>query len=152
MDLSDFNGWLKFIHILAAITWVGGSILIQVYGSRLRSAGSDDRIRFAKDVLVAARLFAAAGIVAFAGGLWLVLRVDGWDFDQAWISIGFLGVLIGAGLGMAFYAPQTKALIGELESGDEAAEGRGRRIALVSALEVGLLIIVVWAMVFKPGL
>lgn len=152
MDLSDFDSWLKFIHVLAAVAWVGGSILLQVYGARLAKAGAEDRIRSANDSLVAGNLFAAAGIVTLAAGVWLVLRVDAWDFDQAWISIGFAGVLLGAVLGMAFYAPQTRALIGELEAGSPAAGLRGRRIALVSTIETVILVVVVWAMVFKPGL
>lgn len=152
MDLSDFDGWLKFVHVLAAITWVGGSILIQVYGARLSRGGNDDRVRFAKDTLVAGNVFASAAIIALATGLWLVLRVDAWGFDQAWISVGFVGILVGAVLGTAFYGPQTKALIAELEGGSAAAERRSRRIAMVSTLDTLLLVVVVWAMVFKPGL
>jgi uncharacterized membrane protein len=152
MDLSDLNGWLKVVHVVAAAVWVGGSVLVQVYGARQRQAGDEDRIRFANDTLVAGNVFAAAGIVTLAAGVWLVLRVDGWGFDQAWISIGFVGVLIGAVLGMAFYAPQTRALIGELEAGSPAAGPRARRIAIISTIETVILVVVVWAMVFKPGL
>lgn len=152
MDLSDLNGWLKFVHVLAAVAWVGGSILIQVYGIRQARAPREERVRFARDAMVAGNVFAVAGIVVLAVGVWLVLRIDAWDFDQAWISLGFAGVLVGAVLGMAFYGPQAKALISELEAGSPAAAARGRRIAAVSAAETVLLVVVVWAMVFKPGL
>ena len=152
MDLTDFNGWLKFIHVLAAVAWVGGSILIQIYAARQMRAGTEDRLRFAQDTLVAGTAFAVAGIVTLAAGVWLVLRVDAWGFDQAWISIGFLGVLVGAVLGPAFYGPQTRTLIAELGSDPAAAEPRRRRIAMVSGIETIILVVVVWAMVFKPGL
>jgi uncharacterized membrane protein len=153
VDLSDFTAWLKLIHVLAAIVWVGGNVLTVIHGARA-GASSDpaDRIRFAKDALVSGRVFAASGILTLIAGVWMVLREEFWGFDQAWISIGFIGILLGAILGPAFYAPQAKALIAESEAGDPAAEARGRRIGQVSTLEVLVLLVVVWAMVFKPGL
>jgi hypothetical protein len=75
-----------------------------------------------------------------------------YDWDQAWISFGFGGVLVGVVLGVAFSGPQGKALVSELKSGDSAAQARGIRIGRVSVLELLILIVVVWAMVFKPGL
>jgi hypothetical protein len=32
---STVYDWLKLIHVLAAITWVGGGIFVQVYATRL---------------------------------------------------------------------------------------------------------------------
>jgi len=87
-----------------------------------------------------------------ASGVWLVIREDGWQFDQAWISIGFTGLLLGFILGPVFYGPQTRAFIAEEEASDPAAGPRNRRIGMVAAVETIVLLVVLWAMIYKPGL
>lgn len=144
--------FLQLVHVLFAAFWVGGAVLLVVYGMAIMKADAATKIAFSKMTLVAGRLFAVFAAVALAAGTWMVLREDYLGFDQAWISIGFLGIIVGAVLGPAFYAPQAKALIGELGSGNAAAAAREKRIGIVSLLEVLMLVAVVWAMVYKPGL
>jgi uncharacterized membrane protein len=151
-DIGSLNGWLNFIHVLAAISWVGGSILLQINGARLAGADRDRRLYFAQSAEAAGRFFAVAGITTLIAGVWLVARVDFWEFSQAWISIGFLGVAVGVVLGMGFYGPQTRKLIAAIGDGSAEAGPLGKRIAMVSGAETLLLAVVVWAMVFKPGL
>jgi uncharacterized membrane protein len=150
--IGDFDAWLKFVHVVAAVFWVGGSLLAIVLAARIMRAGPERRIGYAEDMLVVGRLFAIAGITVLLAGIWLVFRVDAWDWDQAWISIGFIGVAVGAVLGPAFYTPQGKALIAEIRAGDPEAAARSRRFGMVSMIETAILVVVVWAMVFKPGL
>jgi uncharacterized membrane protein len=143
--------WLKFIHVISAVAWVGGVLLMQLYGARVATADRDRRLYFAENNEAAGRFFTIAGILVLLSGIWVVARVDAWEYSQAWISIGFGGVAVGAVLGMAFYGPRTRQLIAQLKANDPAAEGTGRQIALVSGVETLILLIVVWAMVFKPG-
>ena len=150
--MPDLTGVLTLVHVLFAAFWLGGVVLLTVYGMSLMKADAPTKIAFSKMALVAARLFAGFAAIALIAGTWLVLRVDYFGFDQAWISIGFTAIIIGAVLGPVFYAPQAKALIGELESGSANAAARERRIGMVSMLETLMLITVVWAMVYKPGL
>ena len=98
-------------------------------------------------------VFNPAGILALAAGMWLVIEAD-FEFSEAWISIGFLGVILSAALGMAFYP---KALQ-RLQAGiDEGGLGGAQSVAaldrlrMVSSVEFLLLIIVVWARFAKPG-
>jgi uncharacterized membrane protein len=152
MPAEGLSGILKLIHILAAIVWVGGGSLLTIFGVRMVKASAADRIALARQSLVAGRVFMVSAIVTLAAGLWLVLREDLWGLDQAWISFGFAGILLGAILGPAFYSPQAEKMIGELEAGDTAAaDARGKRIGMVSSLEVVFLFVVIWAMVYKPG-
>ena len=109
-------------------------------------------MHFTENSQVAGRVFSISGGVVLLAGVWLVARVDFWEFSHAWISIGFLGVAAGFILGIGFYAPQTRALITAIKENDPAAAAITKRIALVSNLELLLLVVVVWAMVFKPGL
>jgi hypothetical protein len=150
--MPDLTGVLTLVHILFATLWVGGAVLLVLYGMSVMKADVATRIGFSKMTLVTGRFFAVFAVIALIAGTWLVLRVDYFGFDQAWISIGFTAIIIGAVLGPAFFTPQAKALIGELESGSANAEARGRRIGMVAMLESLMLIAVIWAMVYKPGL
>ncbi len=150
--MPDAYGVFKLIHVLAAVVWVGGAAFLTIYGMRMALAAVSDRIAFARQALFAGRVFMISAIAVLGAGVGLV--IDGpWEWSDAFISIGFLGIALGAVLGPAFYAPQSKALIADLESGDEAAaEARSKRMGMVSTLEVVFLFVVIWAMVYKPGL
>ena len=142
-----------FLHVLSAIVWVGGSVLIQVFGARAGRSGDQARIlTFAKDMEVAGRIFTVAGFSAALWGILMVVDIEVYDWDQAWITIGLTGVVVSAVLGAAFFAPQTRKLIAQLEGGDGGAAATMRRIVVVSQAELLLLLVVVWAMTAKPGL
>jgi uncharacterized membrane protein len=149
---SSLTNWLKLIHLLAVTLWVGGAMLVNYYGMAMRRADAPRRLHYAEQNDRSGRLFSAAAIVALITGVWIVLRVEGIEFSQAWISIGFLGIAIGAVLGMGFFGPQGRALIAELKEGSPAAADRAKRISLFAQIDLLVLLIVVWAMVFKPGL
>ena len=136
MPAEGFSGILKLIHIFAAVAWVGGAAFLTLYGMRMAAMKVADRAAFARQALFAGRVFMISAILVLGAGVWLVLREDLWGFDQAWISIGFAGILLGAILGPAFYGPQSEKLIADMESGDEAAaEARGKRLGMVSRSE-----------------
>ena len=143
----------KLIHVLAAIVWVGGGTLTLVFTWRALAADRDHRLGFARDVEVLSnRVFAPASIVALLFGILMVLDIDAFDFSQAWILIGLIGLAVSVVLGMGYFGPQSKRLVAEIESNDPKAEGRLGLIAKVSVLDMAILYVVVWAMVAKPGL
>jgi uncharacterized membrane protein len=150
--VGNFDSWLKVVHVLAAIVWVGGSVLALVLGRKAASGPVEERKVFAENSLLAGRLFSVAGLTVLAAGTWMVARSPLYDWDQAWISFGFSGVAVGVVLGIAFYGPQGRALVAELEAGDPAADARGTRIGRAASFELLVLVVVVWAMVVKPGL
>ena len=152
MPPVGISGILKLIHILFATAWVGGNMLFLVLGLRALRTDAATRIHFAGEALVASRAFVISAGVALASGVWLVIREDAWQFDQAWISIGFTGLLLGFVLGLVFYGPQTRAFIIEEEAGDAAAGPRNRRVAMIAIVETTVLLVVLWAMIYKPGL
>jgi len=150
--VGDFDSWLKLIHVLSAMVWVGGSALALVFGAKAASGSAEERTVSAENALLAGRVFSVAGVLVLVAGVWMVARLPVYDWDQTWITLGFGGVLVGVVLGIAFYGPQGKALLAELQSGDPGAAARGIRIGRVAAFELLILAVVVWAMVFKPGL
>jgi uncharacterized membrane protein len=151
--MSTTYEWLHTIHALAAVVWVGGAAMTSLYGIKMaRAASRQERIAFTKQSQFGGIVFPIAALVVLGLGIWMVVDEPAWEFSQAWVSLGFLGVAVGAVLGSAFYGPQSRKLIAELEAGDPAADRRGRLLGTVGLAETVLLFVVVWAMITKPGL
>lgn len=69
--------WYEFalwVHVFAAIVWVGGALMIQLYAWRMLRTDDPFRLAaFAKDTeWIASRLFTPASIVLLAFGFVLV--------------------------------------------------------------------------------
>lgn len=147
---------LKFIHVVAVIVWVGGAFMLGLLYERAQRSKDEATVLGLSKIgeFVGKAVFNPAGIITLAAGIWLVIELDGIDFSEAWISLGFLGVALGAGLGMAFYPKVLRRVQAGIEAdgllGNETLNAL-RSLRLVSTLEWFFLIVVVWAMVFKPG-
>ncbi len=146
---------LKLIHIVAVIVWVGGSFMLIVLFSLTRRSSEEATVLGLSKLgeTIGKFVFNPAGIITLVAGIWLVIEVD-LEFSEAWISLGFLGVIISAGLGMAFYPKALRRLQAGIEEGGlSGAESVAAldRLRIVSSAELLLLLIVVWAMVTKPG-
>ena len=150
MSLSDV---LTIIHIVAAMTWLGGAFLAAVFGTRMKKAEPAHALGFARDMsMVSQRVFMPAAIVVLASGVWLVLDSNVYDLEQAWILIGFAAVAITAGLGPAFFKPTLARGIAAMEAGNGPEAGATmKRLAMVSRISIVIQFIAVWAMVVKPG-
>jgi len=147
---------LKLIHVVAVIVWLGGSFMMGFLFERAQHSRDEATVVGLTKMgdFVGKAVFNPAGIITLVAGIWLVIELDGVEFSDAWISLGFLGVAVAAGLGMAFY-PKALARLREGIAADgllsnETLAGM-RRLRLVSSLEWVFLVVVVWAMVFKPG-
>ena len=85
---------LLFLHIAAAIIWLGSGFLFQVLGTRANASADPPRLNAILGELnaLSTRLFIPASIAVFVLGVLLVL--DGpWSFGDAWIVIGLVGYL-----------------------------------------------------------
>ena len=153
MSLYEF---LLFVHILMAVTWVGGGIAIQVLA--IRATRAKDPVRTAAVSADAEwmglRVFMPASILLLVSGIWAASEGN-WDFGQAWISIGFGAFLFSFFLGMTFLGPESgriKQLVRERSYEDPEVQRRIGRILLFSRIELVVLLVAIWAMVAKPGL
>ena len=153
MSLYEF---LLFVHILMAVTWVGGGIAVQVLA--IRATRAKDPVRTAAVSADAEwmglRVFMPASILLLVSGIWAASEGN-WDFGQAWISIGFGAFLFSFFLGMTFLGPESgriKQLVRERSYEDPEVQRRIGRILLFSRIELVVLLVAIWAMVAKPGL
>jgi uncharacterized membrane protein len=144
--------WLVFLHVLAAMVWLGGIAILGAFAIRILRAGDPAAVgRFLADLSRIGPLVLAPAPVALLGfGIWAAL--DSWDFGDLWIQLG-LGLFAAAFLVGA--AHQSRAAISAeraAASGDHAAAARWlRRWAWGMGVIVALLIGATWVMVFKPG-
>lgn len=151
--MSKFE-FYKFVHVVAATVWVGGSVAAQVIAWRLKSAEPAHRLGFARDMrFVSQWIFLPAALLAYLFGELMLSVSSSFDHEQAWVTIGTAGFGITFLTAAAFLVPQTRKAIRLMESGQGPEAGRVMgRVATVARLLVVILIVVVWAMVAKPGL
>lgn len=146
---------LKFLHVLAAITWVGGNIYAQVLATKVIGEGDPVHLgRLAKDLGdLGNRLLLPAAISVIVFGVWLV-AVSAWNFTDPWILIGLTGVAITIVTGAFFIGPEAGrlgTLATERDPADPEIQRRIRRVVAISRIDLVVLVLVVADMVFKPG-
>jgi uncharacterized membrane protein len=148
---------LLFVHIVAAIVWVGGAALINVLTTR--AARSDDAHYAAvitREVgLVGQRVIAPSTLVLLGMGLWIVGVSEAWTIGQLWIILALVGFGLTFLAGILFFGPEAARIATGIEErgpGDPDVARRIRRITSLSRLDLLLLVLIVADMVFKPGL
>jgi uncharacterized membrane protein len=150
-----FNG-LKYVHILAAMIWLGTSIYLQFTATRLAKANDPERMAaFAKDTeYTGTHLIMPATILLLLMGIALVAYSPAYNFTDTWILLAFAGYAATFVTG-AFVIGPTSGKIGKLleAEGPSSPEGQAliRRIFAVSRVDLVVLLLVVADMVFKPG-
>jgi uncharacterized membrane protein len=148
--------WLKLLHILGAIVWVGGGVMLSLVGGRAKKSG-DPRIiaDFAKTLsYVGLRALMPAVIVVLVTGVWIVLATSGFSFTQLWVLLA-LGAFAIAFLIGAVYLSRVAINLERLATGTnpEPLAIRDLLSRWIIGYQVILLVLVfaVWDMVFKPG-
>ncbi|HZU78593.1 MAG TPA: DUF2269 family protein [Acidimicrobiales bacterium] len=147
---------LMAVHVVMAVAWVGGGLMLTMQAERGRRAG--DETEMAKVALSAdfwaKRVFIPASLVLLACGLGMV--ADGHiGFSKPFVDIGLAGWAVSFVLGAAFLGPQG-AQVGELVTAEggvvtEACMAKLNRILLVARVDLVILLLVIVNMVVKPG-
>lgn len=148
------HSWLLFGHILGAMAWLGGGLVLALMGLRVRrSTELASYHEFAGTLgYVGPRVLMPGVIAVLVFGLWMVLESEAWDFSQLWIQIA-IGLFVLAFVVGALYLSRVGIAMGRPESADLAAQRRlvGRWLTGYGVVLL-ILLVAVWDMVFKPGL
>jgi uncharacterized membrane protein len=146
--------FFKWIHVTAAVVWVGGAAIVQAYAFRVLATRDGRRqADFAKDTeVVAMRVFIPSTVILFLASIGLMINGH-WSWGQNWTVFALIVLALSFAVGAGFLGPESgriAALI-EAEGPDAPAVGaRIRRILTVSRCELIVLLAVIWNMVVKP--
>jgi uncharacterized membrane protein len=147
--------WLLFAHILAAMAWVGGAILLGALATLvLRSRDADAVGRFVRALpVIGPRVLAPATIAVVGLGIWLILNSAAWNFGQAWIQLALALFAVAFAIGAAHQSRTALRAERAVANGDrDEALRQLARWSWGYRLIVVLLMVAAWDMVFKPGL
>jgi len=147
--------WLLFLHVLTAMVWVGGGVMLAVLAARVVRDPDPGAVgRFTGSLRVLGPLVLAPATVAVLGlGMWLVVDSEAWDFGQLWVQLG-LGLFVAAFLVGAVWQSRSALAATRAAGREDDAEARRqlRRWLAGYLLIVALLVVAVWDMTTKPGL
>ena len=76
--------FLLFVHVTMAVTWVGGGLMMQLFGIRAAMSGDPRRLAtLGEDIeWIANRVFIPASLLAFLSGILLVIESDFYGFGD----------------------------------------------------------------------
>ena len=146
---------LKFLHILAAVLWVGGAVLIQVLAQlALKSKLPGRAAEFAHEVeLIGKRMFTPVSILVLLLGVALVQEGD-WGFGHAWIILGLVGIAATIVTGAGYLGPQMGKLADLIRADGPDAPSVQARVATilnVARIDIVVLVLIIFVMVTKVG-
>lgn len=149
MDIYSVS---KFLHIAAAIAWIGGGITLFAMATFAgRRNDTEELLRIARNVgELANRWFIPSALLTLLFGI--VMTVVGNLWSQAWIVLGLIGFAATFVTGHFVMRPKALELgrlVGEGKTEEAAAVSQG--LFGVSRFDYVMLFSVVALMVLKPS-
>jgi uncharacterized membrane protein len=145
---------LLILHLIVVIVWLGAGFtmdLLFLRAERTRNPAELGKMGELQQWLVP-RLFIPTGFLTLISGALLVW--DGpWSFSDLWIEIGLLAWIAFFGVGFLFIRPQgeqMKEIVARHGPTSVEARRHGRRLGVVSRVQLLALFLVVADMVLKP--
>jgi uncharacterized membrane protein len=149
-----------FLHILAVVLAFGPT-----FGYALFFSVAPQHPRATPAILAGVQrcdryLVNPGMIVLLLAGIYLLIASDSaWDASDAFVSVGFVAIIVLFGLQHAFFQPQVrkaKALAErDLQTGDTLSsefEALGQRIGRVGTLAGLIVVVTIFFMTYKPFL
>lgn len=148
-----YSTW-KALHVLMAIIWIGGALMIQLFAFRVLKENDPGRMAaFTRDVeFIGMRTFVPSSLILVVLGF--VLMHQGhwaWSF---WAIFAIIVWALSFVSGAFFLGPESgriSKLIGERGGVDAEVKRRIERILFHSRVELVLIALIAMDMVLKPG-
>lgn len=151
--MTWYELWL-FLHVTAAIVWVGGATAIQVFGIRTKQAADPAKTAFfaGNVAFTVTWIFLPAALVIILSGIGLT-RTGNWDWGEPFIVGGLLLWAIVSLVAFGFLGREIgKAGARLAAEGPSPALGlRMRNLVWLSRVLLGILLLIVFLMTVKPG-
>ena len=147
MTLYEF---LLFVHITAAVIWLGGAFTFQMYGAVVRRGGDPDEIaRFAgRAGMLGERMFVPASLLVVLAGVGLIIEGN-WDWDQLWVIFALVTFAASFATGLLVLTPMAKR-IPVVGPTTPAGQSLIRRLFIILRIDLVYMYAIVFAMVVKP--
>jgi hypothetical protein len=146
--------WFMTVHVLAAVMWVGGAVMLTLLG--LMTLGLRDPVRiaqFARQVsFLGGVYFPPLSLMVIAFGFAMIANGD-LSYSLTWLQIGIAGWAISFFVGAGWLGPHAKKLsklLDEREPEDAETQSLIQRILLVARFDAVLLMFIVFDMTAKP--
>ncbi|ESY50870.1 MULTISPECIES: DUF2269 family protein [unclassified Mesorhizobium] len=148
----DWYSLFKFLHVMAAILWLGGGFAMLLVSILADRAGDDETLMVMLRTTdkLGLRLFVPASIATLASGLVLTSLWTG--FSDLWVVIGLCGYAAAFLTGILVLKPSFEKLAAMLAADGmtPAAIAFGRRMIRIVKFDFVIMIVVVADMVLKP--
>lgn len=149
MDILSF---LKLVHVVAAVAWVGGGLAFIVLGNLLMARG--DRAAALSVVSLTAPLgnlwFLPSALITLTSGLTL-FWLGGWSID-GWSALALVLVAVVFGIGVAVAKPAGERVAALMAGGETgAAMAEATSLMHLSRFDGTCMIAIVALMVLKPS-
>jgi len=151
----DFKELLVFVHVLAAIVWVGGSFGFEIIAHRAIKRGGDAGMKaVAQDADALGIVFGVSAALVLGLGIWAVAVHDDVAFSDTWVWLSLIITAVLFLMGPLFFMPQGKRLIADSEAKGGTHPDvvtRAKRVLAVAHVDTAAALVVVYLMVMKPG-
>jgi hypothetical protein len=146
---------LVYLHIFAAMVWLGGGAYFHYKFTMLRRAHDvAGMVATGREAEVAGnKVFApAAGVVLLMGALMVGFGPYGFDL---WIALALVGYAVTFATGMFFIGPTAAKVAAAVEEkGMDSPEVASQmsRLLTIARIDYVVLLLILADMVFKPGI
>lgn len=148
----DWYSLVKFLHVVAAVLWLGGGFALMLLAVRADMAGDTAGTLQAMGAVgqLGNRLFMPASLMTLLFGLIMCIFWVG--FSDLWIMIGLAGYATTFLVGTLIFKPTADRMGGMIakEGVTPAVLDVGRRILRVARFDYSVMLIIVADMVLKP--
>lgn len=145
---------LLLVHIAAVGAWLGASVTQFVVTPAMQKIGGVQAAAWMRQtVRMGTAIYTPAAVVLLITGFWMVLSDPLYEFEQTFVAIGIVMIIVGLVFGIRIFGPGGREVADLHEAGDtEGAAKAHKRLATFSAIDTLLLMFTIWAMVSRLGL
>jgi len=141
------------LHILLAAAWIGGGLTLAFLAPKMQKSGVVAARAFYSGYEAMGKIyFNVAGVGVLITGVLLVLDSEIYDWEDTFVAVGIVAVILGAVLGMAGFGPLGRKIVAAYDRDDQGAiKTLTGRFGMFGIIDTLILLIALVAMVYKWG-